>query len=171
MIRRCHDPKMKGFPRYGGRGISVCQRWRDDFLNFVADMGDPPSLAHQIDRIDNDGNYEPQNCHWATPLEQAAHTRKTKLLNGAHAAEWARRTGIKQPTLAARLRGGDSLEEAITKPVAKTGSRYQLTFQGRTGTMADWARWLGMSLPKLSWRFKMGWSLERALTVQDGRQN
>jgi hypothetical protein len=70
MRRRCTNPKTNGYHRYGGRGINVCERW-DLYENFLADMGEPPTLKHQLDRIDSDGNYEPGNCRWATVKEQA----------------------------------------------------------------------------------------------------
>lgn len=75
MIKRCTDPRHGSWQRYGGRGISVCVRWRESFSNFLADMGERPE-GMTLDRIDPDGNYEPGGCRWATPVEQR-HNRST----------------------------------------------------------------------------------------------
>lgn len=91
MKARCHRPSDPRFSYYGGRGISVCDRWREDFAAFFADMGPRPSSKHSIDRINNDGNYEPGNCRWATQKEQMNNTRRNKspkrLVRGAAPAE------------------------------------------------------------------------------------
>jgi hypothetical protein len=98
MRRRCRNPKLKNFKFYGGRGISVCDRWQT-FENFLADMGRRPGPGHSLDRINNDGNYEPGNCRWATHKEQARNRRSNKytLLNGERftLAEAAEKTGKK----------------------------------------------------------------------------
>jgi hypothetical protein len=75
MIQRCTNPKAKKWARYGGRGIRVCERWRNDFAAFVADLAPKPSPGHSLDRKDNDGNYEPGNVRWATAHEQRINQR------------------------------------------------------------------------------------------------
>ena len=78
MIQRCYDPNTKQFKDYGGRGIAVCDRWRgvSGFLNYLSDIGPRPSARHSVDRIDNEGHYEPGNCRWATQKEQVRNQRK-----------------------------------------------------------------------------------------------
>lgn len=121
MNGRCHNPNNQSFDRYGGRGISVCDRWRYSFVNFLADMGKRPTPDHSIDRINNDGNYEPGNCHWATKSEQSRNTRSNRLLTHdgqtLTLTEWAEIKGINRTTLEGRLIRGWPVDRALTEPV------------------------------------------------------
>lgn len=79
MRKRCNDPKHDSYRSYGGRGISVCKEWAN-FANFYADMGPRPTPQHSIDRVDNNGNYEPSNCRWATLKEQHRNRRDNRMI-------------------------------------------------------------------------------------------
>ena len=127
MKNRCSNPKVKSYPSYGGRGIKVCERWQK-FSNFYADMGDRASPSHSLERRDNDGDYSPENCYWATQDVQAKNKRSTRILtaNGErlHLSEWARRLGCNPAAILARLATGMSEVEAVTKPIpARPNSR------------------------------------------------
>lgn len=120
--QRCFNPNEPAYPRYGGRGIVVCDEWKDNFgvfrtWAFASGYNDDLSL----DRIDNNGNYEPSNCRWATGVEQNNNRRNNYLItyNGeTHTMpEWARITGICYGTLKTRIRKGWSPERALTTPV------------------------------------------------------
>jgi hypothetical protein len=117
---RCNNPKDKNYPRYGGRGIAVCERW-NSYQRFLADMGRRPTPDHSIDRIDNDKGYEPGNCRWATPLEQGRNRRNNRLLtfNGKTQglSVWAEELGGSGEALGGRLRRGHVLDVALTQPV------------------------------------------------------
>lgn len=116
MKLRCNNKNQKAFRIYGGRGIKICERW-DKFENFLCDMGERPSSHHYIDRIDNNGNYCAENCRWATRIQQARNKRNNLVLvvNGRKktVADWADEIGVKAKTIKARLRRGDSPQEAI----------------------------------------------------------
>lgn len=121
MNRRCHLLTDESYHRYGARGISVCQRWRHDFAAFFSDMGDRPTPQHTLDRIDNNGNYEPSNCRWATRAEQSCNRRSNRVFthNGESKclAEWARAYGIHRSALYARvITLGWNISDAITIP-------------------------------------------------------
>ncbi len=121
MIARCYTPSDKSYKRYGARGITVCERWRESFVNFLADMGDRPDGC-SIDRIDNDGPYSPENCRWATISQQNSNTRQNHNLTydgeTLTIAQWSTRLGISQHTIRNRLRYGWSVERTLTEPVS-----------------------------------------------------
>lgn len=121
MKSRCNNTSNAGYPEYGGRGIKICRRWRR-FENFYEDMGKRPSPQHSLDRIDNDGNYSPDNCRWATKLEQALNTRRAKVAfykgKVRSLTEIAAMTGVSYKALYHRLVDMDwSVKDAVTKPI------------------------------------------------------
>lgn len=115
---RCYKPTNKRFPHYGGRGIIMSPLWKDSFEAFYADMGPRPSPNHSIDRIDNNGNYEPGNCQWATSVQQNNNRSLNRHLSidgrVMTVAQAARMTGIPHATILNRLNRGMSDEEAVT---------------------------------------------------------
>lgn len=121
MRRRCHNPKNKSYRYYGARGISVCPEWRKSFESFIGDIGSRPSPEHTLEREDNNKGYSPENCRWATRVEQAQNRRSNRVLtlNGEshYLSEWARLKGLTVQTLHNRLRRGWSTEKALTEPV------------------------------------------------------
>ncbi len=118
MIQRCTNTKNKNWADYGGRGITVCDRWRHDFAVFLADMGLRPARGYELDRIDNDGNYEPGNCQWATRTEQNNNKRSNTLLAWEGRVQtlqqWADEVGVSSSLLCQRIgRLGWPLGEAL----------------------------------------------------------
>lgn len=107
MKERCRNPEVMHYRYYGGRGIQVCQRWDESFMAFAADMGRRPSGSHSIHRINNDGDYEPGNCRWATRTEQMRMTRRNRRIRydgiTLCLAEWAASIGISHSGLSHRL--------------------------------------------------------------------
>lgn len=132
---RCYKKTAKKFSSYGGRGIAMCEQWRNSFEDFYKDMGDRPSKNHSIDRKNNDGGYwcgkceeclrlnHPSNCRWATSVEQQRNLRSNRLItfNGETrcVTEWAGIIGMKVITLSCRVRNGWTAEDALLKPIQK----------------------------------------------------
>ncbi len=121
MMYRCYNPKFPGYDRYGARGIKVCERWHD-IHNFIEDMLPTFRKRLQIERKDNDGNYTPNNCEWATPSVQALNRSTCHKITfegrTMSISEWAKEMGIKYNTLSRRiLDQGLTPEEALTRPV------------------------------------------------------
>lgn len=121
MWQRCTNPKQRSYARYGARGIKVCRRWEESYEAFLEDMGRKPSPAHSLDRINYDGNYEPNNCRWATDTEQARNTVRNRLLTyegeTLTMAEWSERKGFAYQLVNTRINILHwSVEKALTTP-------------------------------------------------------
>lgn len=121
IIQRCHNPNNPTYHHYGGRGIVVCDRWRESFENFYADMGPRPKMArlreHSIERVDNDGAYAPDNCRWATYTAQSRNRRNNRQITfrgvTRTVTDWEKETGL---SVRLRLNAGWSVERALTEP-------------------------------------------------------
>lgn len=138
MISRCTMQNTKSYPRYGGRGIKICDSWRQSFDAFLADMGNCPGSEWTVERDDYNGNYEPGNCRWATRKEQnrnSSHNRMIEFDGQSRClSEWAEVVGINYRTLATRLGKGWSIHRALTEPVGGHAVNRQFTKTYRSKT-------------------------------------
>jgi hypothetical protein len=122
IVQRCENPKNPAFARYGGRGISVCRKWAESFAAFLEDMGPrPPGTS--IDRIDNEGNYEPGNCRWATRTEQNRNTSRNVRLGEELQVDVARKLGVTHTAIVQRRKRGWDAFRAATQPARRCGTR------------------------------------------------
>jgi len=173
MLDRCFNPNSRSYPDYGGRGITVCERWRESYPNFLADMGERPPGKYSLERQDVNGDYRPNNCIWLPHADQARNRRSNRYLTfegeTLSLADWARKTGIPYQALQHRLDDmGWSVGKALTTPARKMTKR-MFKFQGRTLSLSDWARELGVSHAMLYHRVvTLGWPVEYAFTAPTG---
>src|ERR1039458_4876959 len=121
MKQRCFNPKCKEYKNYGGRGITMSDRWINSFENFLQDMGQRPSKDHSIERIEVNGNYETYNCKWATLIEQHNNRRDNVFLEykgeRLTVAQLSRQEGVNYDVLLSRINRGWDVEKAIITPV------------------------------------------------------
>jgi hypothetical protein len=172
ILQRCRNPKNAGFQGYGARGIGVDDEWLT-FSNFYRDMGNRPSNSHTVERIDNNGNYGPKNCRWATQKEQSRNKRSNKLIeyNGQVkcVADWNDHLGFGRGVVGSRLLSGWSIEEALETPPGKFPESHPnaIKYRGKVYSIAELSREFGIKRQTLAYRLKMGWEISKALNLLD----
>lgn len=174
--QRCYNPKLKNFHLWGGRGITMCDRWFNDYTAFLADMGPRPSPKHSVDRRETDGNYEPNNCRWATRKEQGRNIRTNRMITVKGEticlAEWAERSGISADVISCRLDAGWCSECAVSLAKYKSclhRERKQhpsigvLTIDNETKSIQDWAKDYKIKHGTVRARLRSGWCAKCAV--------
>jgi hypothetical protein len=170
MIRRCHNPAADNYGRYGGRGITVCQAWRDSFDAFLADLPPRPTPEHSLERIDNNGPYEPGNVRWATPREQARNRRDNHYLTARGRTllieEWAEVTGIPKSTLHNRIKAGWTDEQVVDTPPRDKAPDNSVCPAGIRSLIPD----RQLKPETVISRLRRGWDFDRAITQPAARR-
>ena len=168
MLARCYSRSHTSYADYGGRGIAVCAAWHSfvPFRDWAVAHGYADNL--EIDRIDNNGIYEPANCRFVSHTTNLRNMSSNRMIsfNGETLClvEWSHRTGIKREAIASRLNRGWPTEKALTAPTRAMTKR-NITVNGKTMSLCGWAAHAGLSVQLILWRLKHGWSDERAVTT------
>lgn len=172
MINRCYNKKTSHYYRYGGRGISICDRWlgSNGFINFLSDMGERP-LNKTLDRKNVNGNYCKENCKWSTTKEQARNLEHSVKVNFhgeiITVAELAERFGLYNNLLIRRLAKGWDVDRACTEPI-KVNKKHN--YNGKEYTIHELSQWSVVSEKRLGKRLRSGWSLNDAMFIPIGKK-
>lgn len=176
MKYRCLNPKHKAYHCYGGRGITICDRWLGvgGFANFVADMGRRPTDDHSIERVDVNGNYEPSNCIWIPRKDQMSNYRGNVFLEHQGLrltlAQWSRHLGIPISVVKSRYRYGWDTSDILNPTVDKTHGPNSRVVRYKVGdemlSIPDIHRKTGIPIGALRHRLTSGWSMEEVLSGQ-----
>jgi len=162
MKSRCFNPNHKRYADWGGRGITVCDRWKNSFENFFADMGLKPTSRHSIDRINNDGDYCPENCKWSTRKNQQNNRRGNHLIIIKELtftiAEWTEKKGYKTTVIIDRLQLGWSEYDAVMTPIHISIKNKLIKIESKTLTIAQWSKERNIKESVINDRLKYGWS-------------
>lgn len=157
MRLRCLNPDHQAYPDYGGRGITVCDRWIDSVENFIADMGPKPGPGYELDRKNNDGPYSPENCRWTTRSRNDRNRRSTRMVtvNGEEVCllDLCEQHGVRADTVRWRLRKGWTLEEALNTPARNKAPN-------RTKERVESS---GVPYATAKRRIRQGWTPEQAV--------
>lgn len=172
MNQRCHNPNDTAYPNYGGRGITVCDRWRGEhgFENFLADIGKRPSKEYSIDRIDNSKGYSPDNCRWAT-LKQQANNKRNNILVEIDGElytlpEACEKKGLPQDRIRNRVDRGMAPEKAISE--LDMSNTIYLEVDGVIDSISGWAKTNGLKISTVFNRINhLGWSYLDAVTIKE----
>lgn len=174
MKRRCNNPHDQAYRRYGAKGIKVCPEWEDSFENFYEwsmDNGYKDGLT--IDRIDNSKGYSPDNCRWATMLEQSRNTSRNILFthNGKTQclSAWAEEFGIDQKKAWKRFKLGNSFEDIFSTNDLRLHGK-EITYKGKTQTINKWSEETGINRTTIITRLKSGFDLDRVFSTKDLRK-
>lgn len=169
MKSRCSNPNSASWKHYGGRGIKVCQRWMSSFEDFLTDVGPRTDPSLSLDRIDNNGNYEPGNVRWATPKEQCSNQRTNRIISvggeKVTVAEAARRLRMSSEMLRCRVLRGLSGDALLRPPDPKFRRNPPITLNGKTMLVSEWAVEVGICDETIRQRIKKGWPVEKAITT------
>lgn len=176
MYCRCYYPTTNGYERYGGRGIKMCDEWINNpqsFYNWAINNGYKEGLT--IDRIDVNGNYEPSNCRWATKEVQDNNRRNNRKITykgeTKTLTQWCKEYNINIVTLSDRLKSGLSFEEALKKPVIKSGGKILYTLNGKTKLLSEWCKIYNINYHTAWGKSKKGYSIEKILKLDKNKSD
>lgn len=167
--QRTTNPNSKLWGYYGERGVTMCKRWNDSFMDFLNDMGEKPTPKHTIERIDNNKGYSPGNCRWATRKEQGNNRRgnRIEVIGGVSKtiSQWCDEFGVKRALVENRLRYGWELRKALETPIMHRGPGDGLTLEyiGESLTYVEWSKRTGIRRTTICGRIKRGWSVGQSL--------
>ncbi len=168
ILRRCYKKDNASYPKWGGRGIRVCKRWRDSFDSFLQDMGRRPSPKHSIDRIDNDGDYKPSNCRWTTNKVQSNNRRNTIWLKyhgqTLSISMWADKLKLPRRLLYGRYLRGCSVKDILDRPARKYAV-HRYSYKGKLMTAGQLSKICHLPAGAIGARLSRGWAVSDAIKV------